>query len=208
MRRASYFTAMTSLNSKITLKELLSASKTKALLSSILGNAVLERYKGSKKKVVVVKGTTVQIIQPHALTESMSTRNHEEADTMISLHVIDAIGDSTLRDIDMWSPDIDVLILLMGLVAHGRLGAFTKLNFLTGKGDKNRSITIRERLSVIGREKCQCLIGFHNVTGADWVGKCFGISKKSWITSYLSLSNDNPLCLCLPTPWRRGTHKP
>ena len=58
---------------------------------------------------------------------------------MIPLHVIDAIGDSTLRDIDVWSPDTDVLILLMDLVAHGRLGAFTKLNFLTGKGDKYRS---------------------------------------------------------------------
>ena len=47
---------------KVTLKELLSASKTKALLSNILGNGVLEEYKGSKKKVVIVKGTTVQII--------------------------------------------------------------------------------------------------------------------------------------------------
>ena len=63
---------------------------------------------------------------------------------MIPLHVIDAIGDSTLRHIDVWSPDTDVLILLMNLVAHGRLGAFTKLNILTGKGDKYRSINIRE----------------------------------------------------------------
>ena len=45
---------------KITLKELLSASKTKALLSHILCNALLDKYKGSKKKVVVVKGTSVQ----------------------------------------------------------------------------------------------------------------------------------------------------
>ena len=49
---------------KITIKELLSASKTKELLSNILGNVLLEEYKGSKKKVVVVKGTTVQINQP------------------------------------------------------------------------------------------------------------------------------------------------
>jgi hypothetical protein len=46
---------------KIALIELFSASKTKVLLSNILGNAILEEYKGSKKKVVVVKGTTVQI---------------------------------------------------------------------------------------------------------------------------------------------------
>jgi len=120
------------------------------------------------------------------LTETMFTHNHEEADTMIPLHAIDTIGKSTLRDIDVWSPDANVLILQMDLVAHGRLGVFTKLNFLTGKGDKYRSINIRECLSVIGREKCQGLIGFHNFTGADWGGKFVGISKKSWITSYLS----------------------
>ena len=61
----------------ITLKELLSTSKTKALLSHILGNALLEEYEGSKKNVVVVKGTSVQINHPHSLAESMSTHNHE-----------------------------------------------------------------------------------------------------------------------------------
>ena len=111
---------------------------------------------------------------------------------MILLHVIDAVGDSTLRDIDVWSPATDALILLMDLVTHGRLGAFTKLNLLTGKGDKNRSINIRERVSVTGRENCQCLFGFHNFTCPDWGGNFFGISKKSWITSYLSLPNDDP----------------
>ena len=55
---------------------------------------------------------------------------------MIPLYVIDAIGDSTLRDIDVWSPDTDVLVLL---------------------------------------------------------GKFVGISKKSCITSYLSLPNDDPI---------------
>ena len=69
---------------------------------------------------------------------------------MIPLHVVDAIGDSTLRYIDVRSPDIDVLILLMDIVAHGRLSVFTKLNFLTGKGDKYRSINIRERVTVTG----------------------------------------------------------
>ena len=58
---------------------------------------------------------------------------------MIPLQVIYAIGDSTLRDIDVLSPDIYVLIMLMVLVAHGRVGAFTKLDVLTGKGDKYRS---------------------------------------------------------------------
>ena len=88
---------------KIILKELLPASKTKALISKKIGNVVLEEYKESNKNMVVVKGTTVQINQPYSLAESMSTRNHEEADTVIHLHVIDAIGDSFLRGIYVWS---------------------------------------------------------------------------------------------------------
>ena len=80
-----------------------------------------------------MKGTTDQINRPHFLAESMSTHNHEEADTMIPLQVIDAIDDSTLRDIYVWSPETDVLILLMDLVAHGRL------NFLT---EKKRQVSI------------------------------------------------------------------
>ena len=82
---------------------------------------------------------------------------------------------------------------LVDIVAHRRLGAFTKLNFLTGKCDKYRSITIRERVRFIGREKCQGLIGFHNFTGADCGGKFVGISKKSWITLNLSLPNHDPI---------------
>ena len=106
-----------------------------------------------------------------------------QTDTVIPLHVIDAISDSTLREIGVWSPDTDVLILLMDLVAHGRVGALTKIKFLTGKGNTFRSINIRECVSTIGQEKCKGLIGVHNLSGADWGGKFVGISKKSWITS-------------------------
>ena len=75
--------------------------------------------------------------------------------------MIDTFGDSTLREIDVWSPDTDVLILLMDLVAHGRLGALkTKLKFLTGKANKFRSNNIREHVSTIGQEKYKGLIGW------------------------------------------------
>lgn len=178
---------------KVTLKELLSAPKTKALLSNILGDAILNVFKESNMKVVVVKSTTVQVNYPHSLTDVMSTHNHEEADTLIPLHVLHAIGTSTVRNIDVWSPDTDVLILLLDLVANGRLGTFTKLQLLTGKGKNHRSINIPERVRAIGQEKCRGLIGLHNFTGADWGGKFVGISKKTWITSYLNLPDNDPI---------------
>ena len=52
---------------KVTLKELQSTSKTKEILTNTFGDAVLEAYTGSEKKVVVVKGTTFLLNQPHSL---------------------------------------------------------------------------------------------------------------------------------------------
>ena len=77
------------------LKELLSASKTKALLSNTRGYAILDSFKGSNMKVVVVKSTAVQVNYPHSLTDVMSTHSHKEADTLIPLHVLHAIGTSS-----------------------------------------------------------------------------------------------------------------
>ena len=59
---------------------------------------------------------------------------------------------------------------------------------------KSRQVSIDQHswACVIWREKCQGLIGFHNFTGANW-GGFVGISKKSWITSYLSLSSGDPV---------------
>ena len=37
--------------------------------------------------------------------------------------------------------------------------------------------------------KSKGLIGLHNFTGADWGGKCVGISKETWIKSYLLLDD-------------------
>ena len=179
--------------SKIPLKDLLSSSQTKAGLSNLFGDSLVHAFNGSDKKVVIVKGTTAQANAPHRVDESMLTHSHEEADSMIPLHVIDAIKGTTVKDVYVSSPDTDVLILLMDLVSNGHLGALTKLHFLTRKGAKFRSINVCERVTVIGQEKCQGRIGLHNFTGADWGGKFIGVSKKTWISACLSLSDSDPI---------------
>ena len=74
---------------------------------------------------------------------------------MIPLHVLDIVRESKLKEIDVWSPDTDVLILLMDLAANGHLGVFTILRMLTGKGAKHRAIDARERVAAIGILKNQ-----------------------------------------------------
>ena len=54
----------------------------------------------------------------------MTTHDHEEADIMIPLHVVDVVRGSKLRTIDVWSPDTDVLVLLIDLAANGPIERF------------------------------------------------------------------------------------
>ena len=48
---------------------------------------------------------------------------------------------------------------------------------MTGKGAKYREKDIVERANAVGTHKSQCLIGSHNVSGADWIGKFVSITK-------------------------------
>jgi len=46
---------------------------------------------------------------------------------------------------------------------------------------------VGDRVAAIGRQKSKSLIGLHNFTGADLGGKFVGVSKKTWVSAYLSL---------------------
>ena len=108
-------------------------------------------------------------------------------------HVILSIEECTYREVDVWSPDTDALVLLMDLVSRGHIGSLTKLKRLTGKGAKHRQIDICGRVKVVGRHKSRALLGFHHFTGTDWGGKFVGLSKKTWMTAFLSIDANDPI---------------
>ena len=105
---------------------------------------------------------------------------HEEADTLIPHQVLASVEDTPFKDITVRSPDTDVLIFLLDLVSNG------------GKG-KGRMIDILERVQVLGKPRCQALVGFHNFTGADWGGKFVGKTKESWTKAFMAVSTDDPV---------------
>lgn len=177
---------------RISLKELLSSSKTKSQITKHFALALLDAFVGSEQQIVVVEGTSAKSNEPFEVSEDISVHEHEEADTLIPLHVLDTLKEGSERHIDVWSPDTDVLLLLMDLVGNDRLGASTKLHFITGKGKNHRSIDVIDRVNAIGQMKARGLIGLHHFSGADWGGKWVGISKKTWINAYLALPNDDP----------------
>lgn len=132
-------------------------------------------------------------IKGHEFEENHS---HEEADTLIPHQVLASVREVYGNEVCVWSPDTDVLILLLDLVSCDSLPPTDRLKFLTGKGTKYREIDVVERVGVLGRHKCQGLIGLHNFSGADWGGKFVGISKKTWVSAYMKLNEDNPIINC------------
>ena len=83
-------------------------------LTCYLGQGLFKRSDGRDLNLVVVFITVAKTINPRRPIEPSS---HEEADTLISLHVILSIDECTYRDVDVWSPDTDVLILLKYMVS-------------------------------------------------------------------------------------------
>ena len=175
----------------MSLKELLSASKTKHRLTSMFAKSLLDHFgRRNDFKLVVLYDTK---IKSHDFEEEHS---HEEADTLIPHQVLASIADSAeLRDVCVWSPDTDILTLLVDLVSCGHLGGHS-LKFLTGKGTKRREINVKERVQQIGQLKCQGLIGLHNFSGADWGGKFVDITKKTWVACYMKLDDNDPAINC------------
>ena len=175
----------------MSIKDLLSSSKTKNNLTAMFAEALLKHFSQKDTfKIVVVYGTT---IKGHSFEEQ---HGHEEADTLIPNQVLASLAHRDWCEICVFSPDTDVLIMLIDLAARQRLGSQTRLKFLTGKASKYREIDILERVSAIGILKSQGLIGFHNFTGADWGGKFVGVTKKTWVNAYLKLHENDPIVTC------------
>ena len=148
----------------MSLKELLSASEIKQGLTQHLAEAFLESFHG---KPVVVYKNIAKVNVPHTIPNEVQEHNHEEADTLIPLHVIYAFKDYTWCEICVLSPDTDVFVLLIDVAANGHLGVGAKLKFITGKGANQHTINILEQVCLLGTRKSQGLLGPHNFSGAD-----------------------------------------
>ena len=171
----------------MSLKDLLSSSKTKALLTPMLAESLLEYWKDKDSLLFVAYD--FKIVSKH----SVEVHSHEEADTLIPHQVLAASSEQEYRDITAWCPDTDVFNELMDLVARGRLPSRNTLKLAAAK---KQTVDIVERVEVLGKRKALALIGLHNFTGADWGGKFIGISKNTWMKHFLKLDDNDPVLDC------------
>ena len=150
----------------MSIKNLLSASSTKKKLTCLLGQGLLEYFSTDVLLTLFVVYDTS--IKGHNFAD---THTHEEADILIPHQILATVAEDAEREICVWSPDTDVLLLLLDLVSCKWITPPTTLKFSTGKGTKKRQIDVFERVQVIGQDKCQGLLGIHNFSGADWGGE-------------------------------------
>lgn len=111
---------------------------------------------------------------------------HEEADTLIPLHVSSVCQQGELTStsrIDVLSKDTDVYVYLVNLVAKGDVKADVWM--LAGTLDKPKNISINWHVNSIGCRKAGALLGLHTFTGGDWGGKFAGLTNDRWVQRFL-----------------------
>ena len=154
---------------KVTLKKLVSHTKTKAELTAFLAQKVMERGEATGKQVIVAWATECK-----ATHKDMShlQSDHEEADTKIILHAIDATADGA-TELSIYSPDTDVLVLAIRRYPE----MCPNTSFVTGSATTRRTIKLQPIVEALGPAKTAALPAFHALTGADNTGSFSGKGK-------------------------------
>ena len=153
----------------------------------MLGEGLLKYFSSDSSILLFVLYDT--FVKGHGFEQ---VQTHEEADTLIPHQLLASVAIGTMPEIYAWSPDTDVLLLLLDLVSCGHIASLTHLKLITGKGTKKREIDVFECVQAHGYRKCQGLLGFHHFSGADWGGNFVGITKQTWANAYLTLDDNDP----------------
>ena len=126
---------------------------------------------------------------------SLKDTCHEEADTLLCVHVLDIIKCRENCEVDIKCKDTDVFVYLTHLKASCQ-DRFT-LQMIAGTIAKPKNIYINDVVTVLGQKKSKALIGLHCFSGADWGGRFFGISKQRWFNTMINKDDDDELIQCL-----------
>ena len=168
---------------KGTLKEFLAHNKTKSDFVTYLAEEAKKAFQDTSSHtpfqyLVSADGKTQGNIESHNLN------NHEEADTLMVLHAIEATRSQPKNHrIVVFSPDTDVFIILYTF--HEQLSATTYMRQTTEK-----LICIKKIADRIGSRKSKALSGFHAFTECDTTGKFTEKGKLSWWKHFAKADNN------------------
>ena len=161
----------------------------KTELSLFLANYVVNYYRTNKEVLIVSTLKDNVITNLEGDFSNLQNCNHEEADTRIFLHLVDAITRSEVCTFLIRTVDTDVVVLS---VYAPSILPLTKIYVAFGKGSSFRYIASHTITSSIGYNKSQCLPSFYSFTGCDTTSYFVGKGKKTcwqiWV-KYPDISN-------------------
>ena len=136
---------------------------------------------GDGKVVIITKGEQVLSSPPLDDVSFVAPCNHDEADTRILLHVLDATQ-SGFTKVGVRTVDTDVIAI--GIGAFESIEGIEEFWVFFGTGVNRRVFAIHEIVSSLGSNRSGALPMFHAFTGCDTVSSFLGKGKKSaWQTS-------------------------
>lgn len=164
-------------------QEFLRIDDNKTELFDFLAHQVVENL-STEKEVFSTCGEKVLCSRVHQDVSSLSPCNHEEADTRMFLHVMDA-AEKGYRRLMLRTVDTDVVVLAVSTVV---LLENTQLWIAFGTGKHLRYIPAHQIATSLGAEKARALPMFHAFTGCDTVSSFAGRGKKTAFDTWKSFN--------------------
>ena len=110
---------------------------------------------------------------------TVEASSHEEADTVIIMHAVDA-ADAGFG-VHIYSQDTNVLLLALRRVSQ--VGSSVAL--IMGTGERRHKVMFQPIYDELGPQKAVALINWHVLTGCDTTGHIQGKGKKGCFTAFL-----------------------
>ena len=171
--------------SNVPLKQLLANIETKRELTIYLTECSQQALQDEGLNFSITHNL-VTITNIRDFNMELKSHDHEEADTLLVLHAIDAAKHDIFTECYVFSPDTDVFLLLIYYCESLPLATY----FRTGRGFDERDINIKQCFEVLGAGRSAAILGFHVLTGCDQIGRFSGKSKITWWKSYMKADDD------------------
>ena len=156
-------------------KDFLRADENKSELFHFLSQQVVLLPTGEGKVIYATDGTGVLSTLASQELGSLTPCSHEEADTRLFLHALDAVQKG-YRKLCVRTVDTDVVVLAISM--FHRINA-EELWLAFGTSSSFRYTPIHEVVNEMDPRTCMALPVFHSFTGCDTVSAFGGRSKKS-----------------------------
>ena len=151
-------------------------------------NVVNEHSRAAGKQVCCCMGETM-VSDPQR--HGASSKDHEEANTKIILHALDATADGAM-EISIYSPKADSLVLAIRRYAE----MCHKTTFVTGRGLNQRAIKLAPIVEGLCSAKTDAPPTFHAIIGADNTWQLFGKGEDYLLEGVSGDKKSYPECPC------------